>query len=263
MGSDNLSDRYCVDLPVNENFDAEEIGAFYSAGFKKVHISATDAPYTEDEISKVFDAASERGITPVNLHPYYKYNGFFWHDCLERRDAIEFNKNQLRLCKSLGIDSMAVHPTQGKGNDIISAYGVDAFKELTEEAERCGIVLCVENLRVHLQLTPIFSAIDSPCLKFCYDTGHHNAFAKERDFLNEFGGRMYFTHIHDNDGQSDSHLLPMDGNIDFSKMKNDFEKLGYHKELNLEIHPSRQNYTGDDLYGYLIKGRERLIKIFG
>ena len=258
-----MTDRYCVDLSAACSFTDDEIGLFYNAGFKKVHISATDAPFTDNEIISLCEKAYKKGITPVNLHPYYKYNGFFWHDCPERQDAIEFNKRQIRLCKAFGIDSIAVHPTQGKGNDIISPYGIDAFKELTEEAERCGVVLCVENLRVHLQLTPIFENINSPYLKFCYDTGHHNAFAKERDFLKEFGDRLYFTHIHDNDGVLDSHLLPLDGIINFDKINKEFLKYGYNRELNLEVHPKRQNYNGEDLYNYLKDGRDRLTNIFG
>lgn len=258
-----MTERYCIDLSAASAFTDTEIGMFSEAGFRKVHISATDAPFTEKEIDGLYEKAAYKGIKPVDLHPYYKYNGFFWHDCLERRDAIEFNKKQLKLAKTLGMDSVVVHPTQGKGNDIISPYGIDAFKELTEEAEKNGIVLCAENLRVHLQLTPIFSEIQSDYLKFCYDTGHHNAFAKDRNFLAEFGKRLYFTHIHDNDGKSDSHLLPLDGNIDFAKIKTDLESLHYDRELNLEIHPKRENYNGEDLLNYLINGRKRLDKIFG
>lgn len=258
-----MNNRYCVDLSSTPLYTDEDIKIFKCAGFDFVHISATDNPEPEEKIAELFERSLKQGVTPVDLHPYYKYNGFFWHDCLEREDAIRFNKRQLELCKYLGIESMVVHPTQGKGNDIVSDFGIDAFKELADYAEKCRIILCVENLRVHLQLTPIFENINSDYLKFCYDSGHHNAFARERDFLGEFGDKLFFTHLHDNDGTKDSHLLPLDGNMDFNKIKSEFNRLNYKGYLNLEIHPKRENYNGDNLYEYLKEGCNRLSRIFG
>ena len=46
---------------------------------------------------------------------------------------------------------------------------------------------------------------------FCFDSGHRNAFAPEEDFLGRLGGRLAATHIQDNNGKMDLHVVPLDG----------------------------------------------------
>ena len=258
-----MKERFCIDLQPKLNLPVESIGLFKAAGFDNVHISATDKPYTENEIYKAVNDAKKANVNAVNLHPYYKYNGFMWHDCLEREDAINFNLKQIELCKELGMESIVLHSSQGEGNYIVSAWGLEAYKRLTEKAEKEEVLLCIENLKHHNQLTPIFENIQSPYLKFCYDSGHRNAFAPERDFLSEFGSLLAFTHLHDNDGINDSHLLPLDGTMDFTALKNGLEALNYKGYLNLEVKTSPKNYRNESLFEYLQTAYSRLIDIFG
>ena len=153
--------------------------------------------------------------------------------------------------------------SQGEGNYIVSDIGIDAYNRLTEKAEKENILLCIENIKHHNQLTPIFERVKSPFLKFCYDSGHHNAFAPERDFLGEFGANLAFTHLHDNDGINDSHLLPGDGTMDFTVLKNRLESLNYKGYLNLEVKTAPENYRNESLFEYLKSAYNRLVNIFG
>lgn len=258
-----MKERFAIDLQPKLNLSIEEIKLFKEAGFGSVHISATDKPYTPGEIYKAVNDTAKADVKAVNLHPYYKCNGFMWHDCMEREDAIKFNLRQIELCKELNMESIVLHSSQGEGNYIVSDPGLSAYKRLTEKAEKEGVYLCIENLKHHNQLTPIFQSIDSPYLKFCYDSGHHNAFAPERDFLAEFGPKLFFTHLHDNDGINDSHLLPGDGTMDFSALKNRFEELNYNGYLNLEVKTAAKNYRNESLFEYLKSAYQRLVNIFG
>lgn len=256
-----MTERFCIDLQPKLNLSIEEISLFKEAGFSNVHISATDKPYNESEIYNTVNAAAKAGIKSVDLHPYYKYNGRMWHNCPERREAIEFNLKQIGICKSFGIESLVLHPSQGEGNYIISNEGLKAFEILAEKAEKEGVILCIENLKHHNQLSFLFENIKSPYFKFCYDSGHHHAFAKERDFIKEFGSLLAFTHLHDNDGRNDSHLLPLDGSMDFASLKESLK--AYNGYLNLEVKPAPENYRNEPLYIYLKTAYERLINIFG
>jgi len=60
-------------------------------------------------------------------------------------------------------------------------------------------------------------------IKFCFDTGHYNLGKKQDDILVEMAKDISEIHLHDNNGKSDDHLAPGDGNIVwedlFSKMK--------------------------------------------
>lgn len=263
IGVDKMKERFCTDLQPKLNLTTEDISLFKEAGFNNVHISATDKPYGIEAIYDTVNLAAKAGVKAVNLHPYYKYNGFMWHNCLERNDALKFNFEQIEICKELGMESVVLHSSQGEGNYIVSEEGIDAYKRLAEKAEKGNVVLCIENLKHHNQLTPIFENIQSSRLKFCYDSGHHFAFAPERDFLKEFGNKLYFTHLHDNDGQNDSHLLPGDGKMDFEKLKNGLEAIRYTGYLNLEVKTAPKNYRNESLFEYLKNSYERLINIFG
>ena len=44
-------------------------------------------------------------------------------------------------------------------------------------------------------------------LKFCYDSGHNNAFDKDFDYLSKLSGELYTLHLHDNDGKADLHTI--------------------------------------------------------
>ncbi len=258
-----MKERFCIDLQPKLNLSIEDIGLFKRAGFESVHISATDKPYADNEIYKTVNNAAKAGIKAVNLHPYYKCNGFMWHNCLEREDAVSFNLRQIEICRETGMESIVLHSSQGEGNYIVSDLGIEAYKRLAEKAQKENVLLCIENLKHHNQLTPIFENIQSSHLKFCYDSGHHNAFAKERDFLAEFGKKLAFTHLHDNDGVNDSHLLPQDGIMDFSGLKKRLEELNYNGYLNLEVKTAPKNYRGESLFEYLCSAYHRLINIFG
>ena len=72
---------------------------------------------------------------------------------------------------------------------------------------------------------------------FCWDIGHEYCFSKGIKFMELFGDRLCALHIHDNRcvTDTDDHLLPFDGNIDFEEVAKAIAKSGYKGTVMLEL----------------------------
>ena len=77
---------------------------------------------------------------------------------------------------------------------------------------------------------------------FCLDSGHTNlgvngGFLSVPDFIRYFGSRIKMLHLHDNNGFSDQHLIPAQGNIDWPAVFDALDEIGYDGYYNYELAP--------------------------
>lgn len=96
---------------------------------------------------------------------------------------------------------------------------LEGWQELLDVAERSHIPLMLENtyeLRPQ-QIKEMLQALDSQYARFCLDVGHTLTFAKNRwqDWLPELEPWLDQLHLHDNHGDSDTHLPIGQGLFDF------------------------------------------------
>ncbi len=73
----------------------------------------------------------------------------------------------------------------------------------------------------------VFSSIDSPCLKFCLDTGHANMAEGVMEYINHFEDRLICIHYHDNNGSNDEHLPVGKGTVSWQNLAAELKKIGY------------------------------------
>ncbi|HTG58999.1 MAG TPA: sugar phosphate isomerase/epimerase family protein [Terriglobia bacterium] len=62
-------------------------------------------------------------------------------------------------------------------------------------------------------------------LKICFDTGHAHIMPGVQSAFATLKDRIASTHIHDNAGEKDDHLMPYDGGIDWDKTIRDFRTV--------------------------------------
>jgi len=103
---------------------------------------------------------------------------------------------------------------------------------------RLGIKAAVENLpwQSHADglVDTLLAEFDEKFLGFCFDSGH--AFImKQEHLLEKHIGRLIVTHLHDNDGKADQHLLPGEGIGDWSRIVAVLKDADYPGPINLEI----------------------------
>ena len=93
----------------------------------------------------------------------------------------------------------------------------------------------------------------------CLDYGHAHLMGDIGDAVEAVSGHLWTTHVHDNRGTRDDHLVPFSGSIDWEAAMMATQKIGYDGALILEV-----GDTGDpvDVLRRCVKARERLEKTF-
>jgi sugar phosphate isomerase/epimerase len=89
----------------------------------------------------------------------------------------------------------------------------------------------------------------------CLDFGHAHLVGGAPEAAEALGGHIITTHVHDNRGASDDHLLPFDGTVDWPLALMAMAKIGYSGPLIFEL-PDHGN--ADAVLGRLVGVRRRL-----
>ena len=69
----------------------------------------------------------------------------------------------------------------------------------------------------------------------CLDFGHAHMDGDLLDAIETVSGHLITTHVHDNRGRTDDHLVPFDGTIDWPAAMTAIQKVGYDQTLLFEI----------------------------
>ena len=113
-----------------------------------------------------------------------------------------------------------------------------------------GAAALVELIEEHL---------DGLDVGICLDYGHAHLMGDVAEAVETVSGHLWTTHIHDNGGQHDDHLVPFSGSIDWGAAIVGTQKIGYEDVLMLEV-----ANTGDpvEILQRSAKARERLDATF-
>ncbi len=233
-----------------------------NSGFECLDLSLADTndPYytsTEEELKAMMQKEAARtkeaGFEIFQVHGPWPVD-----DTTEegRAKNLQDMKTCIRATAALGCKYMVVHPLMpyswGTEDDPAFAREVNVkhYKALSLYAEEYGVVVCLENMPVnHHSLASVASIvefvkmIDSPALGICLDTGHaaitHEAAGAA---VRLCGDLLKVLHIHDNDGQRDSHTPPfflsgVYNTTDWEDFKKALHDIDYHGVVSLECYP--------------------------
>lgn len=175
-----------------------------------------------------------------------------WSDSAWRRgDALKQLRGHTAFCKKHTVPCLVIHITASKGGqpERSTDHGLQTLSDLVKFAEDAGVVMAVENTQKPEFLDFIFSQLNSPFLRFCYDTSHDFLYStKPGELLSKWGHLLTVTHIGDNDGVVDRHWLPRKGVLPWDIVRRDFPVDTYEGFLNLEVFPTdRQQEAGEFL----------------
>ena len=127
------------------------------------------------------------------------------------------------------------------------------------------------NVRVAIEVIPnplsssadllelIEEDLDGLDVGICLDYGHAHLMGDVVEAIETVSGHLLTTHVHDNGGKRDDHLVPFAGSIDWDAAIMSTQKIGYDGIFMLEV-----GDTGDpvDVLRRSVKARERLEKTF-
>jgi sugar phosphate isomerase/epimerase len=139
------------------------------------------------------------------------------------------------LVLHLGVPDEYAPPTGDNQRDGV----LRTLDALIPVAERVGVRIAVEvipnALSTARQLVRLIEDEELPQLGICLDVGHARLQGDVMDALETVAGYLVTTHLHDNRGHADDHLVPFDGVIDWGELLIGFQKVGYDGTLLLEL----------------------------
>ena len=208
----------------------ERVKMIKDAGFTHV-ITNADKKFDDQNgnIKEQIKLFKKYGLKVSSLHMQYDPNElpFFWEEGKRGDKLTKTLIKDVKLAKKYGFSCVVVHCKGKKYNEI----GEERLKKVLKVCEKTKIPLAIENLGHPEIFFNIFKRIKHDYLKFCYDSGHNNAYDKEFDYLTNFSDKLVALHLHDNDGTSDQHTLNKYGNINWKEIG---EKLKNHPDIVLD-----------------------------
>lgn len=139
---------------------------------------------------------------------------------LERRRLIDLHKQWISDCRKHNITKIVFHTCPDFANPPpANNLLLESIEEILQFAEQAKIVLAVENIRRSDYVDNVLENFDSEYLGLCYDSGHDFVWSeKPVEILKKWGHRLVASHLHDNMGCDDDHLIPFTGKIDWQKI---------------------------------------------
>jgi sugar phosphate isomerase/epimerase len=185
--------------------DARELASWLSG--HNLTMSSIHAPTTRD-----FNTRRESG-TPLSISDPERGR---------RQDAVDEIKRAIDLIEHVPFKYCVQHVARAR--DVGDQRRWDAtfssLEHLSIFAKQRGIVLAIENTPGEMATpTNIKNFLDETRLtnlRICFDVGHANLDGSVVTGIDAIRDLLVTTHIHDNAGDRDDHLLPFEGTIDWN-----------------------------------------------
>jgi sugar phosphate isomerase/epimerase len=115
-----------------------------------------------------------------------------------------------------------------------------SIEALQEQADALGVRIAVELIPNELSRAAslvhfVERVIEAPNVGICLDFGHAHLDGTVSDALETVSEHLIATHVHDNRGRTDDHLVPFEGTIDWPSALTGLQKVGYDGTMILEI----------------------------
>ncbi len=155
------------------------------------------------------------GATPVSLSDLER---------VRRLDAVDGIKRAIDVAEHLPFEIMVLHVAAARDEPDQRRWDAafTSLEHLVLFARQRGVTLALENtpgeMATPAKLRHFIEDTRLPGLRLCFDSGHAHMEAGSLQALETMRGLAITTHLHDNHGEKDEHLLPFDGTIDWDKL---------------------------------------------
>lgn len=275
----------------NERLTEAHLAAVKAHGFDHVEIFATRShvDYASDrDTQAVAGWLRDTGLTPHSIHAPITNalrNGAWgdvWStaaaDSARRQIAVAEASAAMAFAAAIGAKFVVTHlgvpdgmPTPGPDND--GGALSRSLTTLAADARSRGLTLALEVIPNRLSTpdalvarleTASDASDDADEIVghgICLDVGHAHLMSGAIDAIETAGGHLVTTHIHDNAGKRDDHLVPFSGTINWSALVMAMEKVGYDGVWMFEIGAPGPGAPYDATLAQAAAARGRLAKL--
>lgn len=266
----------------DERLTREHLVHIAAHGFETVELFATRSHFDYRDDAAVLQLSEWLSDTRLELHSVHapimdgmrdgKWVGSFstasGDEARRRAAAVEIDA-ALGIARRIPFRFLVVHLGMPTGEQLpLKENQPDAARRSVEE-----IVALAgrHNVKVALEVIPnalssatalarlIEDDLEDVNVGICLDYGHAHLMGDLAEAIETLSGHLWTTHVHDNGGRRDDHLVPYAGGINWESAMMGTQKIGYDDVLMLEV-----GNTGDpvDVLKRAAKARERLEKTF-
>jgi sugar phosphate isomerase/epimerase len=251
---------------VGQPFSPVTLGAIHDAGISKIELFCSGAHFDYASTEAVRELAGwlqERGMELHSMHSPTQRDTAGRHESgmpisisdgerVRRLDAVDEVKRAIDVAERIPFKYLVQH--MGSSRQSSDPRFIDAafnsLEHLAIFAKQRGVTIALENtpneLGAPLTLLNFVKETHLNDLRFCFDTGHANiegGIAAAFEIMRE---RVVTTHVHDNDGQDDEHMLPFEGKIDWDATLQLFADAPHALPIVLEL---KEHATPSDVLG--------------
>lgn len=273
----------------NAHLSEAHLAAVKRHGFDLIEIFATQThvDYTSDaEAQKVAGWLRDTGLSAHSIHAPITSAlrngewGDVWSnaaaDSTRRQQAVTESTRAMAFASAIGARFVVVHlgvpdgmPAPGPDNDAGAVSR--SLGALAATARSHGLTLALEVIPNRLSTPDALvarleaagasdEADDIVGHGVCLDVGHAHLMGGVVDAVETLGGHLVTTHIHDNAGTRDDHLVPFQGTIHWSALVMALEKVGYDGVWMFEL-GAPQGASADETLAKAASARARLDKL--
>lgn len=239
---------------VHQPLSREMLQGIAQAGIHGIEIFCASSHFTyrsPEALRELAGALEETGLTLHSLHSPTERNSSPGRESgipisiseterVRRVDAVDEVKWAIDVAETVPFHYLVQHLGTGRQEADPRRYDAafSSLEHLSLFAKQRGVTIAVEN-------TP--SELGSPAslvqfvketrldLRFCFDIGHAHLDAGVAEGFELMRSRVATTHIHDNHGEKDEHLLPYGGTIDWDAALTGFASAPEPLPLVLEL----------------------------
>ena len=240
----------------DQRLSRDHLAQIAAHGFEAVEVFATRTHFDYHDAAAIAELAAWLRDTGLALHGIHApitdrldlgdrwgaiiSNGV--SDAAKRQAAVKEAAAALAIARQVPADVFVVHlgtPTvQGGENSRTAA--LRSAEDICRLAEPIGIRVAFEVIPNPLSdaqslVTMLERDLEAPRAGICLDFGHVFLMGDVADAIETVSEHLITTHVHDNAGKKDDHLVPFEGRINWDVALMTMQKVGYDGTYLMEI----------------------------
>jgi sugar phosphate isomerase/epimerase len=245
-------------LHFDRRLERDHLAAIAARGFDAVELFGLRSHLDYRDPAAVRDLASWLAHTGLRLHSVHapiaeRADGGAWGPPLstasadreQRARAVAEAVAVLELAKAIPFEHLVVH--LGVPDELAAGPGDNSPEAARRSVEEIHAVAAGLGVRLALEVIPnrlttaealvrlLDDELELAEAGVCLDFGHAHMGGDLVDAIEALSGHIDTTHVHDNDGRRDDHLMPFDGSIDWPAALVSMQKVGYEGRYVFEL----------------------------
>lgn len=239
-----------------ERLSRDHLAQIAEHGFEAVEVFATRSHFDYHDPAAIGELGAWLKETGLALHGIHApitdriSAGDTWgevisnavSDTAKRQAAVKEADAALNIARQLAADVFVVHmgTPSAKGGENNRTAAFRSVEDICRLAEPLGIRVALEVIPNPLSDPASIVALlerdlDAPRTGICLDLGHAFLIGDVPDAIETVSEHLITTHVHDNKGKSDDHLVPFDGRINWEVALMTLQKVGYDGTYLMEL----------------------------